>query len=158
MQGYWDVKNPSLKDIEETINLYSELGLELQLTEWTIPVKSDSEDGFIQQAERYASVLKLLQKFDIQGGGNANITCVSFFGLQDGFSLNINDTNTSRLYDKDFNPKPVYYSIQDVFRLYYQFASSFVTAAEVLHSSKVTKSEIILYLNFLFIQIPAKLM
>lgn len=119
MQGYWDVKNPSLKDIEATINLYSELGLELQLTEWTIPVKSDSEDGFIQQAERYASVLKLLQKLDTQGGGNANITCVSFFGLQDGFSLNINDTNTSRLYDKDFNPKPVYYSIQDVFRLYY---------------------------------------
>lgn len=119
MQGYWDVKNPSLNDIETAINQYSELGLELQLTEWTIPAASETEAGFIQQAERYASVLRLLQKLDTQGGGNANITCVSFFGLQDGFSLNINDTNTSRLYDKDFNPKPVYYSIQDVFKLYY---------------------------------------
>lgn len=119
MQGYWDIKNPSLKDIEDAINLYSELGLEIQLTEWTIPVNSETEDGFIQQAERYASVLKLLQKLDTQGGGKADITCVSFFGLQDGFSLNINDTNTSRLYDKDFNPKPVYYSIQDAFMLYF---------------------------------------
>lgn len=119
MQGYWDVKNPSLQNIEDAINQYSELGLELQLTEWTIPVNSETESGFIQQAERYASVLKLLQKLDTQGGGKANITCVSFFGLQDGFSLNINDTNTSRLYDKDFNPKPVYYSIQDAFKLYY---------------------------------------
>lgn len=119
MQGYWDVKNPSIKDIEEAINLYSGLGLELQLTEWTIPVKSETVADFVQQAERYASVLKLLQKLDTQGGGNANITCVSFFCLQDGFSLNINDTNTSRFYDKAFNPKPVYYSIQDIFRLYY---------------------------------------
>lgn len=119
LQGYWDVKNPTLKDIEEAINQYSELGLEIQLTEWTIPVASDSSEGYIQQGERYASVLKLLQRLDTQGGGNANITCVSFFGVQDGFALNINDTNTSRLYDKDFNPKPVYYSIQDTFMLYY---------------------------------------
>lgn len=118
MQGYWDVKNPSLNDIEEAINQYSELGLELQLTEWTIPVASETEEGFIRQAERYASVLKLLQKLDTQGGGNADITCVSFFGLQDGFSLNINDTNTSRLYDKNFNPKPAFLSIQDAFMLY----------------------------------------
>ena len=119
IQGYWDVKNPSLNEIETAINLYSELGLEIQLTEWTIPVASETEAGFIQQADRYASVLKLLQKLDTQGGGKADISCVSFFGLQDGFSLNVNDTNTSRLYDKDFNPKPVYYSIQDIFMLYY---------------------------------------
>lgn len=119
MQGYWDLKNPSLKNIEEAINQYSELGLELQLTEWTIPVNSETEEEYIQQAERYASVLKLLQKLDTQGGGKADISCVSFFGVQDGFSLNVNDTNTSRLYDKDFNPKPVYYGIQDAFKLYF---------------------------------------
>lgn len=119
MQGYWDYKNPSLKDIEEIINKYAELGLELQLTEWSIPARTETVEGFNEQAERYASVFKLLQRLDTQGGGKANITCVSFFGVQDRFVLNPNDKNNTRLYDHDFNPKPVYYSIQDVFKLYY---------------------------------------
>lgn len=119
IQGYWDIKNPDLKEIEEAINKYAELGLEIQLTEWSIPVKSETEQGYAEQAERYASVFKLLQRLDTQGGGNANITCVSFFGVQDGYVLNPKDTTTTRLYDTNFDPKPVYYSIQDVFKLYY---------------------------------------
>lgn len=119
IQGYWDIKNPSLKEIEDVINKYAELGLEIQITEWSIPAKSETEEGFREQAERYASVFKLLQKLDTQGGGNANITCVSFFGVQDRFVLNPSDTNNTRLYDTDFNPKPVFFSIQDVFKLYY---------------------------------------
>lgn len=119
MQGYWDLKNPSLKDIEEAINRYAELGLELQLTEWSIPVKAETPQEFDQQAERYASVVKLLQKLDTQGGGNANITCVSFFGVQDHYVLNPNDTTNTRLFDTNFDPKPVYYAISDIFKLYY---------------------------------------
>lgn len=119
LQGYWDVKNPTLKEIETAINKYAELGLEIQITEWSIPARTETEEGFNEQAERYASVFKLLKKLDTQGGGNANITCVSFFGVQDRFVLNQNDTNNTRLYDHDFERKPVYYSIQDVFKLYY---------------------------------------
>lgn len=119
IQGYWDIKNPGLKDIENIINKYAELGLQLQLTEWSIPAAAETEEGFMEQAERYASVFKLLQKLDTQGGGKADITTVSFFGVQDHFVLNANDTNNTRLYDKDFNPKPVYFSIQDVLRIYY---------------------------------------
>lgn len=119
LQGYWDLKNPDLQEIEEAINHYAQLGLEIQLTEWSISVKETSPEAFNLQAERYASVLRLLQKLDTQGGGNANITCVSFFGVMDGFPLNSNDTTTSRLYDKNFQEKPAYFCIKDIFKLFY---------------------------------------
>ena len=119
MQAYWDVKRPALKDIEDTINRFAELGLEIQITEWSIPAAAETAEGFNEQAERYASIFKLIQRLDTQGGGNANITCVSFFGVQDRFVLNPNDTNNTRLYDTHFKPKPAYSAIQDALKLYY---------------------------------------
>lgn len=119
LQGYWDIKTPSLQKIEEAINNYAELGLEIQLTEWTISAREKSEKGFNEQAERYASVFRLLQKLDTQGGGKANITCVSFFGVMDEFPSTTNDTSTSRIFDKNYKEKPVFFSIRDTFKLFY---------------------------------------
>jgi endo-1,4-beta-xylanase len=118
MQGYWDVKNPSLKTIKDTIERFAETGLEIQLTEWSISAPTEDEAGFATQAERYASIFRLLQKLDTQGGGKANITCVSFFGVQDHYVLSKTDKTTSRLFDRNFDPKPVYYAIADTFKLY----------------------------------------
>lgn len=119
MQGYWDNKNPSLKNIAETINYYAQLGLEIQITEWSIDAESYDEKGLEKQAERYASVFRLLQKLDTQGGGNANITCVSFFGVMDGYPLYQNDKTTCRIFDKYYKPKPAYYRIKDTMELFY---------------------------------------
>lgn len=119
MQGYWDIKNPSLKDIKDTIDLYSSLGVEIQLTEWSIPAKENSEKGFAEQAERYASVFRLLKQLDTNGGGNANITCVSFFGIMDGYVLYGDDKTNSRLFDKNLKPKPAFFSISDTFKTWY---------------------------------------
>lgn len=121
MQGYWDVKNPSLAEIKNAIELYASLGIEIQLTEWSIPAKEESERGFNEQAERYASVFRLLKHLDTNGGGNANITCVSFFGVMDGYTLYGNDKTNSRLFDKLLQPKPVFYSIRDTFETWYGF-------------------------------------
>ena len=119
MQGYWDVKNPSLAEIKEAIELYASLEIEIQLTEWSIPAREETEKGFNEQAERYASVFRLLKQLDTNGGGNANITCVSFFGVMDGYTLYGNDKTNSRLFDKDFQPKHVFYSIRDTFETWY---------------------------------------
>jgi len=120
MQGYWDNRNPNLRTVSETINLYAELGLEIQLTEWTIEATSYDEKGLAEQAERYASVFRLLQKLDTQGGGNANITSVTFFGLMDGYPFYKNDKSTSRLFNKNYEAKPVFYSVKDTFELFYK--------------------------------------
>ena len=119
MQGYWDVNNPKLEDIKQAIELYASLGVEIQLTEWSIPAKDNSEKAYTYQAERYASVFRLLKQLDTQGGGNANITCVSFFGVMDGYTLYGNDKTNSRVFDKDLQPKPVFYSISDTFKMFY---------------------------------------
>ena len=119
MQSYWDMKNPKLEDIKEAIELYASLDVEIQLTEWSMSAKEVSEKGFAEQAERYASIFRLLKQLDTQGGGNANITCVSFFGVMDGYTLYGNDTTNSRLFDTDLQPKPVFYSVSDTFKMFY---------------------------------------
>ena len=120
MQAYWDNRNPTLKNLADTINLYAKTGLEIQLTEWSISAENENDDGLAAQAERYASIFRLLQKLDTQGGGNANITCVSFFGLMDHYPLYQKDTTSSRLFDGKLNPKPVFYSVQDTLNEFYK--------------------------------------
>lgn len=119
MQAYWDNRNPTLKTIADTINYYAELGLEIQLTEWSMNADAYNERGLETQAERYASIFRLLQKLDTQGGGKANITCVSTFGVMDGYPLYSNDKTSSRFFDKDLNPKPVFHSVKETLQLFY---------------------------------------
>lgn len=120
LQGYWGNGWPSLVTIETTIRKLAELDLEIQLTELTIEAEPVSEIGYSKQARRYAEIFQLLQRLDTQGGGPANITAVTMFGLMDGFMFNTNDENTSRWFDKDLQPKPVVDAIMEVFEEYYK--------------------------------------
>ncbi|MCQ2591209.1 MAG: endo-1,4-beta-xylanase [Treponema sp.] len=119
MQAYWDVRYPDLQSIVDTIKLWATLGIEVQITEWSTNAPDLTAVGFEQQAERYASVFRVLQKLDTQGGGEANITCVSFFGVMDGYPLYGNDTSTSRIWDKNYEPKPVFFSVYDTLQDFY---------------------------------------
>ena len=113
MQSYWDLKNPTLLNIRRTLEKYGELGLELQLTEWSIPVNKETEEEFNLQAERYGSIFRLLKKLDTSTGGPLNITCVSSFGLVDHYPYYSNDTNNTRWWDCDYEPKASFYAIAD---------------------------------------------
>ena len=113
MQSYWDINNPSLATIRKTLENFGELGLELQLTEWSMPVKQETETEFNAQADRYASIFRLLKKMDTSTGGNLNITCVSSFGLMDHYPYYKNDTNNTRWWDTNYQPKPSFYAIRD---------------------------------------------
>lgn len=119
LQGYWGTGWPSLSTIESTIRKLSELGVEIQLTELTIEAEPVNEIGYAAQAKRYADIFKLLQRLDTEGGGPANITAVTMFGLMDGYMYNQNDTNTSRWFDKNLQPKPVVEAVMEVFKEYY---------------------------------------
>ncbi len=120
MQGYWDFKNPDLQTLKDTIDLYASTGLEIQLTEWSVAAPDESDANMILQAERHASILRLLQKMDTQGGGNANITCVSFFGLMNHFMFSPGDKTNSRPFDENLEPNRLFYGIKDTFEKFYR--------------------------------------
>ena len=112
MQGYWGIDYPPIKDIRNAIERFSELGLEIQVTELSVGVDKETDAMFQKQADKYEQYFKLLYEMDTQNGGPANITNVTLFGLVDHYREG--DTTNSRIFDKDYQPKPAYYKIKAV--------------------------------------------
>lgn len=107
MQAYWTGANTD--QIEQAIKKFAKLDLELQITELSIDAADLSEEELKKQANSYGSLFFMFSYLDKQGGGPANITAVTLFGLQDGFVMyNGSDTTTSRIFDTNFQPKPAF--------------------------------------------------
>lgn len=117
MQGYWGVSSPSIGVLESAIRKFAELELEIHITELSISVDEETEENFEKQGQRYASIFMSLEKLDTAGGGNANITNVTFFGLVDHYRQG-DDTN-SRLFDALYQPKPAFYKIRNMMNAVY---------------------------------------
>ncbi len=116
MQGYWGISYPSIQMIETAIQKFAELGLELQVTELSIGVDSETDVQFNKQAVKYAQVFKMLHDMDQDAGGPANITNVTVFGLVDHYREG--DTTNTRLFDKDYQPKPAYIKVKETMENY----------------------------------------
>lgn len=140
-QGHWHIPSPSLEEIEKTITDFAALGIDVMVTELDIDVLpaawgysgadisrvSEMEDGLdpyteglpddVQQelAERYREIFELFLKHcDV-------ISRVSFWGVTDGDNWKNNfpvrgRTNHPLLFDRDWQPKPAYYSVVEVAR------------------------------------------
>ncbi|MDE6674886.1 MAG: endo-1,4-beta-xylanase, partial [Acetatifactor sp.] len=117
MQGYWGVDYPTIGVLEITIRKFAELDLEIHITELSVGVDEENEDNFEKQGQRYASIFMSLKKLDKEGGGSANITNVTFFGLIDHYRQG--DTTNSRLFDSVFQPKPAFYRIRNMLKTIY---------------------------------------
>ena len=118
MQGYWGVDYPSIGTLEGTINRYAELGLEIHITELSVGVDEETEESFKEQARRYGMIFMSLRGLDTEGGGNANITNVTFFGLIDHYRPG--DTTNSRLFDSEYQPKPAFENVRNMFNAIYK--------------------------------------
>ena len=136
MQGHWNLKGPSLKDIEESILAYHNAGVKVAITELDITVLPnpwDLEGAEVSQnfegsefmnpypeslpdsvqkelADRYQSIFKLFLKH------KDKIDRVTFWGMNDGSSwLNgwpiKNRTNYPLLFDRSYRPKEAYHSV-----------------------------------------------
>lgn len=135
-QGHWHIPSPSLEEIEKTITDFAALGIDVMVTELDIDVLpaawnysgadisrvAEMEDGLdpytdglpddVQQelAQRYREIFELFLKHrDV-------ITRVSFWGVTDGDNWKNNfpvrgRTNHPLLFDRDWQPKPAYYSV-----------------------------------------------
>lgn len=118
MQGYWGLDYPNITAITSTINWFARLDVEIQITELSVGVDEETEEQFEKQAKRYREIFVNLKGLDTAGGGNANITSVTFFGLKDHYVEG--DKTNARLFDKDNQPKPAYDAVEGIFQRLYQ--------------------------------------
>lgn len=117
MQGYWGVDYPSIGTLESTIRKFGELELEIHITELSVSVNEENEESFEKQGQRYGTIFMSLKNLDTEGGGNANITNVTFFGLIDHYRQG--DTTNSRLFDSVYQPKPAFIKIRNMMKTLY---------------------------------------
>ena len=139
MQGHWNLEGPSLNEIEESITAYSDLGLQVMITELditVIPNPWDLQGAEVNQnfegsefmnpyptqlpdsvsnklAKRYHDIFQIFKKHEDK------ISRVTFWGVNDGQSwLNNwpikNRTNYPLLFDRQFKPKAAYYSVLQI--------------------------------------------
>ena len=134
IQGHWQLGKIPLKDIEESIQQFSALGIKVMFTELDIevlprnvqgadvnqrmqgnaqmnPYKDGLPDSVQQQlANDYEALFKLFLKYKDKVGR------VTFWGVNDGQSwLNgwpiPGRTNYPLLFDREFKPKPAFYKV-----------------------------------------------
>ncbi len=139
MQGHWNLNEPSLEEIENSILAYHNLGVKVNITELDITVLPNPWDlegaeisqNFegnatmnpypeklpdsvqVQLAKRYQDIFKLFLKH------SDKIDRVTFWGVHDGGSwLNgwpiRGRTNYPLLFDRDYLPKQAYDSIMSL--------------------------------------------
>lgn len=118
MQGYWGIDYPTTGTLELAVRRFAELGLEIHITELSVGVDEETEKNFDKQGKRYGAIFMMLKNLDTEGGGNANITNVTFFGLIDHYRSG--DTTNSRLFDSEFQPKPAFEKVKNMLNTLYK--------------------------------------
>ena len=117
MQGYWGLDYPSIGVLETTFRKFGELELEIHITELSVGVDEENEESFEEQGSRYGAIFMALKNLDTEGGGDVNITNVTFFGLIDHYRQG--DTTNSRLFDAVYQPKPAFIKVRNMLNTLY---------------------------------------
>lgn len=136
IQGHWHLDSPALSVIDESIGKYAAMGLKVMITEMEVnvlptppevygadvsqqaryletlnPYSTSLPDSVSTQlAKRYADLFRVLMKH------KDAVTRVTFWGVHDGYSWKndwpiIGRTNYPLLFDRNYNPKPAFYSV-----------------------------------------------
>ncbi|WAM31244.1 endo-1,4-beta-xylanase [Caldicellulosiruptor naganoensis] len=115
LQGHINVESPTVKEIEDTIKLFSTIpGLEVQITELDISVYTSSSQSYnslpqdiaIKQAQKFRDIFEMLKKY------KGIVTNVTFWGLKDDYSwLSKNGPNWPLLFDSNYQAKYAYWAI-----------------------------------------------
>lgn len=116
MQGYWGITYPSIDEIKKAMTKFSELDVQIHVTELSIGVDEENEAQFKKQAEAYGKVFQMFHDMDTEAGGPANITNVTVFGLVDHYREG--DQTNTRLFDKNYQPKPAFKKVYEVMETY----------------------------------------
>ena len=125
LQGHWSIFEPTAAELEESINKFASLGLEIQFTEVDVsvhskqherstePFKGISEFTAEMEAKQMAQYKML---FEVFRKHKDQITGITFWNLSDKSSWLDNFPIKGRkdfplLFDKDFKPKKAYWGV-----------------------------------------------
>ena len=103
IQAHWTLDTPSLADIENAINTYVALGLQVQITELDVVVtpdfKGSEEEKMNFLTSRYAEI------FEIFHNNRNKLSGITFWQTEDI------PAKYPPLFDADFNPTKIYQAV-----------------------------------------------
>ncbi len=107
MQSHIGMSSPSIDLYRTAIRAYSDLGLEIQITELDVSQKSNAVTDQLELAQRYQDVFKLYKEMKDAG---VNLSAVVIWGITDSTSW---IGGYPLLFDKNYAAKDAFYAVID---------------------------------------------
>jgi endo-1,4-beta-xylanase len=125
LQGHWSINNPSQEELEKSIQMFSSLGLQVQVTELDVSVYAGRQGGQLINGQRrdttnaFTEEMERLQRekykmaFDVFRKHRDKITGVTFWNVSDRYTWldGRGRKNYPLLFDVNRQPKKAYYDV-----------------------------------------------
>jgi endo-1,4-beta-xylanase len=125
LQGHWSINNPSREELEKSVQMFSSLGLKVQVTELDVSVYGGRQGGQLIQGQRRDSVNaftpemeepqreKYKMVFDVFRQYRNDITGITFWNLYDRYTWldGRGRKNYPLLFDMNRQPKKAYWDV-----------------------------------------------
>ena len=107
MQSHIGMSSPSIAQYEAALRSYADMGLEVQVTELDVALRSNSDEDLLALAERYRQCFDMYKRVKADG---VNLSAVVLWGITDSTSW---IGGYPLLFDKDYQAKAAYYAVAD---------------------------------------------
>jgi endo-1,4-beta-xylanase len=125
LQGHWSINNPSREELEKSINMFSSLGLQVQVTELDVSVYAGRQGGQLTQGQRRDTTTaftpemeepqreKYKMIFDVFRQHKDKLTGITFWNLSDRYTWldGRGRKNYPLLFDVNRKPKKAYWDV-----------------------------------------------
>ncbi|HAJ97241.1 MAG TPA: hypothetical protein DCO72_05845 [Ruminococcus sp.] len=107
MQSHIGMSSPSIAQYENALRSYAKMGLEIQVTELDVALRSDTTEDRLALAERYRQCFDMFKRVKDDG---VNLSAVVLWGITDSTSW---IGGYPLLFDKNYQAKDSYYAVID---------------------------------------------
>lgn len=130
MQGHYYIGDFSMPEFENSVKAFTELGLDVQVTELDISIYPYGPSDAIMtscrksdaiQASMYGGIFEIYREYsEPWKEGAGRVTGITVWGLADDLTILdkepvANRKNWPLLFDEDHNPKSAYYAVTDFY-------------------------------------------
>ena len=107
MQSHIGMSSPTIDQYEKALRSYAAMGLEVQVTELDVSLKSNTEEDLLALAERYRECFDMYKRVRADG---VDLSAVVIWGITDSTSW---IGGYPLLFDKDYQAKDAFYAVVD---------------------------------------------